>query len=383
MENAASHLRRWPARTLIALFFLFLGVPLLDLFFHIDPTSPPSENRLLAAFPPPPDGLGGAKKFLAGWENYFSDHFGCRRCLILWHNKLKWSLFKEKGVRNVLVGTDGWLFFSAAQMIEHYRGALQFSEPELNAWQQLLEHRRDWLAQRGIPYLFVLAPDKQSIYREHLPAWLQPLGGRTKVDQLLAHMKAHSTVAMLDLRPVLLEAKKSAPVYQKTDTHWNELGAFVAGEEVIRTLAEKQLPGLAPLSLGSFNRTNRLAAGGDLARGLGVSLTESNAVFFTPKPELPALEIFIPTGEHERDMAYAKNPQGRGHAMIFHDSFGRYWVPFLGYPFGEADFFWHHQYELDAALIERERPVVVISEMLERFFNVTDPNELSALDALP
>lgn len=380
MENAAQNHRRWPAHALAVLFFVFLGLPLLDLFFHIDPTSPPSENRVLAKFPPYPEGFSDLRRFLAGWENYFSDHFGCRRCLILWHNKLKWSLFQEKSVRNVLVGTDGWLFFSGAQMVEHYRGALQFTETELADWQKLLERRRDWLAVRGIKYLFVLAPDKQSVYRENLPDWLQPLAGRTKVDQFLAHMQAHSTVEILDLRPVLLAARKSAPVYQKTDTHWNELGALFAGEEVIRALGKNQWPQLAPISLDLFDRTNRLAPGGDLARGLGVSLTESNAIFLTPKPELPPLEIFIPTGEHIKDMSSAKNPQGRGRAMIYHDSFGRYWVPFLGYQFGEADFFW--QYHLDAARIENEKPVVVVNEMLERFFNVADPRELSALDAL-
>ena len=110
-------------------------------------------------------------------------------------------------------------------------------------------------------------------------------------------------------------------------------------------------------------------------------MTESNAVFFTPKPELPVLEIFVPTGEHIKDMAFAKNPQGHGRAVVYHDSFGRYWVQFFGYQFSEVDFFW--QFNLDAPLIERQKPIVVVSEMLERFFNVTDPKELSALDALP
>ncbi len=381
METTAPTFRRWPDCALIGLFVVFLLLPVLDLAFHIDPTSAQSENRLLAPLPPRPESIAGLKKFLSSWEAYFSDHFGGRRVLIMWHNKLKWSLFKEKSVRNVLVGTDGWMFMSERRMVEHFRGALQFTETELDDWQKLLEHRRDWLAQRGIKYLFVFAPDKQSIYPEYLPAWLKNLGGRTKADQFLAHMRANCTVEVLDLRPALFAVKKSAPAYQKTDTHWNQFGAFMACEDVVRALAENQLPGLTPVALDSFDRTNRLAPGGDLARGIGVSMTESNAVFFTPKPELPALEVFVPTGEHIKDMAFAKNPHGGRLAMVYHDSFGRYWVPFLGYQFGEADFFW--QYHLDGPLIERQKPVVVVNEMLERFFNETDPKELSALDALP
>ena len=350
--------------------------------FHIDPTPPQSENRLLAPLPSRPENIARLKIFLAGCEAYFDDHFGCRRVLVMWHNKLKWSLFRESNARSVLVGTDGWMFLSSGQMIEHFHGALQFTEKQLNDWQKLLEHRRDWLARHGIQYIFVLAPDKHSIYPEYLPAWLKDLGGRTKADQFVAYMKAHSTVEVLDLRPLLLAAKKSAPVYLKTDTHWNQFGAFITCEDVIQTLAQRELPGLVPVALESFERTNRITAGGDLANLLGIraGMAESNAVFFTPKPELPALETSDPAGEHYRDMAFASNPHGSGLAVVYQDSFGRCWVPFLGYHFGRVEFYF--QYELDGARLEPNKPVVVINEMLERMFNTTDPEELMTHDNL-
>ena len=384
MKPSTPNSSRWHARALVACFFLCLGVPLLDFFFHIDPTSLPSENRLLAPLPPRPDGVGGLKQSFAGWDAYFTDHFGGRKALVMWHKKLKWSLYHEKKLHeDVLVGNDGWLFFSGAQMVEHARGALQFSPPELENWRKLLQRRRDWLAARGIKYLFVVAPDKQSIYPEFLPAWLQPLvkDSHTKLDQLIGYLRDHSTVEILDLRPELRAAKKLGPLYQMTDSHWNEVGAFVACEAVVRALAAKQLPGLEPLSLEAFHRSNQVAPGGDLMRYLGVSLTESNAFSLTPKPELPALEIFIPAGEHTQDRSYAKNPQGHGRAIIYHDSFGRYWVPFLGYQFSEANFYWKRYF--DPVEIERQKPVVVINEMVERGFDVADPIELSARDALP
>ena len=379
-ENAASC---WLDRALICLFAGLLLLPLLDMVFHFDPTKAQSENRLLAAFPPRPQSVGNVKKFLVGCDSYFNDNFGCRKVLVRWHNKLKWSLFQEKNARDVLVGNDGWFYLSAAWMIENFRGTLQLTEPELQGWQKLLERRRDWLAQRGIKYVFVFAPDKHSIYPEYLPPWLKDLGGRTKADQFFAYMKSHSTVEVLDLRPALLAAKKSAPVYLKTDTHWNQIGSFIACENIVQTLARLQVPGLVSVTLDSFDRTNRIVAGGDLVdmRGICISMAESNAVILTPKPGLPALETFIPTGEHVKDMATAKNPQGHGLAMVYTDSFGRRWISFLGYQFGEADFFW--QYQLDGPLIERQKPVVVINEMLERFFNLADPKALYAQDMLP
>ncbi|MEI9865253.1 MAG: hypothetical protein WDN00_12025 [Limisphaerales bacterium] len=43
--------------------------------------------------------------------------------------------------------------------------------------------RRDWLAKRGIAYLFVVAPDKHSIYPEELPGWAVKVRPQTKLDQ--------------------------------------------------------------------------------------------------------------------------------------------------------------------------------------------------------
>src|SRR5436190_21050559 len=104
-------------------------------------------------------------------------------------------------------------------MVEHYTGLARFSEQELKDWQELLEGRRDWLARRGCKYLFVVPPDKHSVYPEYLPDWLIKSETPSKVQQLIAHMKAHSTVPTLDLREALVEAKQGAVLYQMTDTH--------------------------------------------------------------------------------------------------------------------------------------------------------------------
>jgi hypothetical protein len=385
-DNAPPSAARWFDSALIGLFALLLLLPVLDMIFHIDPTTPPSENRLLASFPRRPDGLAGLKKFLAGWEAYYNDHFGCRKTLVTWYNKLKWSVFEEKNARNVLVGTDGWMYASEKRMVENFRGALPFTAPELQAWQKLLERRRDWLAQRGIKYLFVLAPDKQSIYPEHLPSWLKDLGGRTKADQFFDHMKAHSTVEVLDLRPVLLAARKTqypTPLYLKTDTHWNHLGAYIACQQVVEKLGGNLVPGLTPLPLNSFFVTNLIEPGGDLVnlRGIRINMNESNAVKLVPMPGTPRPEMFIPTGVHVMELATTTNSAASGMAIVHTDSFGRKWIPWLGCNFGRTEFYW--QYHLNGSVIEKQKPTVVITEMLERFFNVADPKELSEKDILP
>ncbi len=357
-----------------------LWLPMLDTFFHFDYAPAPNEKRLLAAFPKLEPGVGGLKKYLAGLEAYFNDHFGCRKCLVLWNNKWKWELFRDQSLRHEsIVGRDGWLYLAECQMVEHYRGVLQLTPQDLSDWQMLLERRRDWLAQRGIKYIFVIAPDKPSIYPEFLPLWLTKVRPETKLDQFFAYMRAHSTVEVLDLRAPLIAARKIAPTYFQTGTHWNQFGAFESYQDLIKALSKDQLPGLMPVPLESFDLTNRLEPGSDLADFLGLTLTESNAVHLIPKPGLPPLETSVVPRDKPGPL-FTKNPQARGCAIVFQDSFGRYWAPFLGYNFGEVGYVW--QYNFDPALIEKKNPMVIISEMVERNFNVTDPGKLQAGETL-
>ena len=379
--STTSTLKCWKNRILISLFAVLLWLPILDVYFHIDWTAPRSENRAMAPYPKLQPGWHGLQAYIIGLEAYFNDHFGCRKCLVQWHNKMRWFLFNDKYTRDVLFGKDGWLFTTQFQRIEHYSGQIQFTPEQLHDWKVLLEKRRDWLARRGIAYVFVVTPDKQTIYPEELPRLGEKVRPETMLDQFFAYMRTNSTVPVLDVRDVVSAAKTIGPVYLKTDTHWNLLGGFVSYQELVRTLA-RQVPALKlePLPITEFTLTNRLQPGGDLTRILGTSMVESNAYFFTPDPELPKFTTKSPTIEHYKDPGFINNPQAKGRLILFHDSFAGSWTPFLGYHFNQITTRW--QYDLDPAAVERDKPDIVVTEMLERFFNIEDPKKMMAKEAL-
>ena len=385
MNQPAAHpfLTRWTNRILIGLFMALIWLPTVDTFFHFDHARQPNERRLLAAFPKLTSGVDGLRKYLAGLDAYFSDHFGCRKLLVSWNNKLKWKLFHDFNIRSVLIGHDGWFFFAGDQMVEHESGALQFTPEQLRYWQALLERRRDWLAQRGIKFLFVIAPDKASVYPNELPSWMPKAHPETKLDQFVAHMRMRSTVEVLDLRGPLRAARQTAPTYPKTDTHWNFFGSFIGYQEIIKALS-RQLPGLTPLPLDAFEQKKELRPGGNETTYLGISAIESNAVVFTPKSGLPPLHLTVQqltATSLDTDPAFTTNPQGTGSLIVFRDCFSTWLEGFLGYNFAKVTYLW--QYDLDAARIKREKPTVVIVEMYEQHFNVSDPKDLMRKDALP
>ena len=63
---------------------------------------------------------------------------------------------------------------------------------------------------RGIAFLCVVAPNKHTIYPEHLPAWVRRnRTGMSELDQLANELAGERS--FLDVRPVLLAAKGSNP----------------------------------------------------------------------------------------------------------------------------------------------------------------------------
>lgn len=370
--------KRWTI-ILIGVFMLMLWLPTLDTFFHIDRTLARSENRNMATFPQFPSDKSGLPAYIAGLEVYFNDHFGFRKLLVRKNNRLRWSFFKEKNV-NVLVGKDGWLYYTVGDAIDHYSGLLQFTPEELHDWQVLLEKRRDWLAKRGIAYLFVVAPDKHSIYPEELPGWAVKVRPQTKLDQFVAYMHEHSTVPILDLREVVFNAKQIHPTFLKIDVHWNLFGGFVSYQEVMRALG-KEVPSVeAPLALSDFTVTNELKTGGDMAKLLGLTMTESNYFRLIPNSGLPQFSTELSPLEHPQTPKFTKNPSAKGRLLVFQDSFALGWIPFLGYHFNEVAYVW--QYDLDPLWVERMKPDMVINEMNERFFNTERPKKIMAKEAL-
>lgn len=373
---------------LIVAFFIFLWLPAADSFLHLDPAASPRENRMLAACPTFDPTLKGTGEFLTGLETYFNDHFGFRRQLVRWEQRWKWKFFRDAPLANVLMGKSDWLYYSDGRMVDDFSGARPFSEAELEAWRTLLTARRDWLRQRGIRYLFVVPPDKQSIYPEHLPNWLiSRAQSPRRLDQFVTHMRAHGDVPILDLRETLLDAKKIGRIYLKTDTHWNDSGALAAYRRITMELASLGVPA-APLDMTAFRETVTDAPGGDLAQMMGQEnhLLENDKFVLAPKysPSIEAhadsgliVKKWIPTTEPQ----VSDNPGATGKIVMFRDSFATALRKFFALGFNRVVYVWQQNW--DKGFIEREKPDIVIDEMLERFLIFRDPVKLMKKDEQP
>jgi hypothetical protein len=363
-------------RVLAGLFLLMLFLPAsLAGVFQESAPGDLDEKRQLAERPSIPKSVDAIEAFPRRFEAYYNDHFHFRDVLIQSYNRLKLKILKKSPHRDVLIGKDGWLFYTRDHMLVDFISAEPFGEDALNAQRRFIEAKRDWLASRGIPYFFVVAPNKQSIYPEQMPESYYRSHGPSRLDQFLDHMRHRSEVAIIDLRGDLLEAKSKDQVYFRADTHWNEKGAFIAYHSIMDAIRSAiNDDRLAPRSIADYQRFAAIRKGGDLAKMLGFAGDiEERYDRLEPHFIRCAQEEALPN-YMDRDWKPFPAPVAYTCAtaslrlLMLHDSFGLRVRPFLAENFRKSVFVWQHQLPGDVfkAIVLKEKPDLVVEEVVER-----------------
>ena len=361
------------ALALVAAFVAALVTPGVVMLAGVDRDVPASENRELAPRPARPATWTALRAFPAAAAHYFEDHFGLRARLVRWQAVLRLRLLGSSASPDVIVGKDSWLFYAGDGAAEDMASAVPFTRDELETWRMTLEHTRDWMEAHGIAFVFVLAPDKHAVYPEQLPPSIHRVGAETRTDALVHYLREHSTVPLLDLRGALMAAKGTERLYHRTDTHWNDRGAFVASQAIWQQLIPRF--GDPTSGRGGFAALTVTVPGLDLAGMLGVAgaVTESDLqlvpraplrarIVEPARPDARLMDARLVTEQPDRTLP---------RAVVFRDSFGSALVPFLSEHFSRAVYLW--QYNVDPGVVLAERPQIVIQEWVGRRLSTMPP----------
>lgn len=250
---------------LIFSFVFLLCFPYLGSALGISSRVDNSERRKLVTFPAIPINLPLSKssfekvnfstfsKFIPQLNYYINDNFGFRNILIKLYLYLKINILRTQKIFGSAIGNNGWIFEAPAPMNDYnaYYNNLIFSDEQLKRISNNLKSQNKVLKRLGIPFILITVPKKQSIYSEFYP-FPEENAYNLKYKQLTSYLKTNYKGNFIDTQHYLLAAKKDIPLYYKTDTHWNNLGAFTAYREIMNLLL-KYKPDLRLLTLDDFN----------------------------------------------------------------------------------------------------------------------------------
>jgi len=378
----AGHPRR--DRVLAALFVAFIALPGLllpalgalgvggPLMARLRPQPTLElENRRAAPWP----ALAATPAFTTELERAFADRFYGRSALLVAHHALLVEGFGVSPAPTVMLGREGWLYFlgeDTRALDRHYRGTLPVTNAEITAVAVELQRRAEFLAQHGVAYVVTIVPDKYTIYPEHLPRWVTPSPTATPFDRLVEAVHANAPgVRFVDLRGPLRAAKNRDRLYFQTDSHWNLAGASVGYDalmrEVRQALGPDRMPTIAPPPRPPYVPGVDVYSG-DLARAVGMNWRMKEPDFVSLGKVLgdPGARCGkrIDSGADEGFEFYACDRPGLPRVVMLRDSMAIPLIPLLSENFSRAVYVGARR--LDPALILREKPDVVIEEMVER-----------------
>ena len=358
---------RWANVTTVALFLLTLWLPLTTSTFIGNTEISETEQRFLAPLPSlGPDWASFPRRM----ETYYDDHLGFRSALIRHQALVDIGVFGVSPTEKLVIGKRGWLFFGDPNAIAHYRGIAPLTQAELETWTRILEERRDWLSEHGAAFLLVLVPDKHLMYPEYMPDGLPRFSEVHPLDQLSHYLALHSDVEVLDLREALLAAKQQDRVYHRTDSHWNELGAYAAYRAIHERL-RSLVPALADVEPIGVERSRRDEPGMGLARIVGrAAIAHEEVLAATPVDPRSRIKPEHRAGYAERvrtlvPIAHGVDDDALPRAIMFRDSFANALIPYLSEDFQRILYVWNR--DVDPRIVRIEQPDVVIQEIVGRF----------------
>jgi hypothetical protein len=235
----------------------------------------------------------------------------------------------------------------------------------------------------------MLAPNKSSIYPEFLPDWVQP----SVSPALNSFLRTINQPLYVDTTTAVKSAKSnfSIPLYYKTDSHWNAMGAWIAfyafTQEVSRNNAELHWLSAQQVHFSTVYKRS----GGDLSLLLRMTeILQDDAINFNIVTEKPIVtewydfnsgnlitsgdnqSIYIP---HDKPPMLVKSKQALNKTKVLwiHDSFGTELEPFMSATFTEIlqVHYLAINSEQFAKLVDTFKPEYVFITVIER--DVIDP----------
>lgn len=290
---------------------------------------------------------------LSDLGDYFEQHFAFRSQIITADAEIQSKVFGVSNLDSVVVGKDGWLYYSST--LDDYMGQNALDQQQIEGIVHnlaLVQHR---VEEHDAKFLFTVAPNKSTLYPEHMPSYYHADKSALHNRDLLNKALTNSSVDYCNLFSVF--SKQDETLYFARDSHWNNKGALLAYDTILSKL------GKAHDDYADKKAVVREDFVGDL-----------NKMIYPAQPD-PELNYYYDaegtyryateTSSVEDPFIRTQNDDAEGTLFMYRDSFGNLLLPFFGSAFEDAVFSKAFPIMLDLAL-EQYSPDDVVFEIAER-----------------
>lgn len=350
--------------TFIVIIFCCLLFPIAR--FHPNETVSQVENRNLTQKPSIIIEGKFNKNLFAELSPYLQDHFGGRNFLINFANFIEYEVFHKRRINEVaLEGNNGWFFYRLDGNLYDFMKKNLMNNEQFENLKENINDTVKWCDENGIKYLFIVCPNKHSVYSENYP-FPRP-EGITRTDQI-SQIFSDINVPYVYSRDYLISKKAECkyPLYYETDTHWNPLGAFYSFEEILPKI-QNWFPNIEFPKIAYEINVSYSETAGDILPMLGIKKAKSTQISLSPKNANNTDYFEYIKNEGTNGVKTLGKNQNLPKAIIFRDSFTTALVQYLSPLFSEAEYNWRQFRESDKEYILQNKPDIIIFEAVERY----------------
>ncbi len=322
------------------------------------------ENRTLAEFPVFSN--TGVEGFPAAFDEYYIDHLPFKNQFMSLNSLVQMNLFNTTANPRVVVGKDGWLFYNnydAENPIDDLLGISEFSNEDMAFIERQIRNVKAKYPDKQ--FVLLIAPNKENIYREYLPEYLEKKAvEETAVDKLYGCLSASGVSADVVYPKAELEAQKNSfQLYYRYDTHWNRLGGYIGASVLLERLGH-ETPALEMLTVTKGDDYPK-----DLANLAGLGDSLYNDVEFSLSGIADGIAaVSSPYGDGGIYTRYTSNAADSRKLLLVHDSYYKSMIDYLPLYFSDvvrADRDYSSLHSIDALIAEYD-PDIIVMEVVER-----------------
>lgn len=356
-------------KVLIVIFLLMTALPaLLFLFTFQDATLNENEKREIAPFPI--FSMRTLDSYPGKFEEYFNDRLPFRKELINTNAAINYGLFQTISSEKVSAGKEGWLFYNAEdglKPLESYANGSEFSLEEMKIIASNLTKMKEICEQEGAAFTFMMIPNKEEVYSQYIPDEYQKISDQRAYDQLYMYLKENTDIHVVNAEEDMELYKERYQLYNKLDTHWNELGAFVGAQALLKGMDGHHAVDLSDYNISSLDRRS-----GDLAQMAGLE----NLLQYDDAYDVDSyLDKIVPSVAERDGEAWThmvSNNENSGTLLMYEDSFGTWLLAPLSKNFENSYFVWNNMTKnpndfLLTEDIKKTGASEVVLERIERF----------------
>ncbi len=166
-------------------------------------------------------------------DNYIAGNFGFRNFLVRSLNSIDYTLFNSSNTNKLLIGKDKYLFFN--YNIESYLGIRTQNRRETDSLFVMTDSLISLLDEKGIEYLFVIAPSNAFYYSDKFPDQYDRYEkNENDYDYYLSKLEEYN-INYIDFNKWFIEIKDTVSIelFPQNGTHYTYFSAVWVADSML------------------------------------------------------------------------------------------------------------------------------------------------------